>query len=452
MTIIQAKYRQLAPRSDFLSDVVVLAQAWKKTHTAIRKHNWYADMLELDCSTVDLQRQLADWAESVASNTFKPEFMRLVPAPKNSRWDFPEVPPLDVLDILGMDVDALVNPNRDVRFEAWGVAETDAEDGQKKREQKLRPLAHLSIRDQTLATAVMLCLADAVETAQGDTSERDGLKAQKAGTFSYGNRLHCRWDSTAKPRPRACFGWGNSRTYSQYFQDYRVFLARPRGVCAELSAQVPAGRELYVVSLDIKSFFDRVDRTALVEQLKQLYAEFVESFSLPASLMADDEFWKVAERIFSWQWESADQQHAPLISPDSPLPTGLPQGLIASGFLANAYMVGFDRLMGEAINALIPASDFIIRDYCRYVDDIRLVVEARRGEDAERLAHDISARLDELLKRHIMQIGAQIPLVLNDEKTAVTPYKSISAQNNLSALMELLQEAISGTFDLDSLA
>lgn len=452
MTIIQAKYQQLAPRSDFLSDVVVLAQAWKKTHTAIRKHNWYADMLELDCSTVDLQRQLADWAESVASNTFKPEFMRLVPAPKNSRWDFPEVKPLDMADILDMDVESLANPDRDERFEAWGVAETDAEDGQKKREQKLRPLAHLSIRDQTLATAVMLCLADAVETAQGDTSERDGLKAQKAGVFSYGNRLHCRWDSSVKPRPRALFGWGNSRTYSQYFQDYRVFLARPRGVCAELSAQVPAGRELYVVSLDIKSFFDRVDRTALVGQLKLLYAEFAESFSLPASLSADDEFWKIAERIFSWQWESADQQHAPLISPDSPLPMGLPQGLIASGFLANAYMVGFDRLMGEALNALSPENDFIIRDYCRYVDDIRLVVEARRGEDAERLARDISGRLDELLKRHIMQIGAKAPLVLNEEKTAVTPYKSISAQNNLSALMELLQEAISGTFDLDSLA
>ena len=102
-----------------------------------------------------------------------------------------------------------------------------------KRALKLRPLAHLSIRDPNLATDVMLCHADAVESAQGDTSERDGLKAQKAGVFSYGNRLHCRWDATTSLSPRAHFGWGNSRIYSQYFQDYRMFLARPRGVCAE---------------------------------------------------------------------------------------------------------------------------------------------------------------------------------------------------------------------------
>ncbi|MCC8986776.1 MAG: hypothetical protein LM523_03540 [Candidatus Contendobacter sp.] len=222
MSIIQTKYQQLSPRGEFLADVVVLAQAWKKAHTYIRKHNWYADVLELDCSVIDLERQLAEWAEEIASGAFRPKPMMLVPAPKNARWDFP-------------------NENGAERFEAWGVA-----DKQGKRVQKLRPLAHLSIRDQSLATAVMLCLADAVESAQGDTSERNGLKAQQQGVFSYGNRLHCRWDSSARPRPRAFFSWGNSDTYSRYFQDYRIFLARPRGVCADLSDRLAAGRELYI--------------------------------------------------------------------------------------------------------------------------------------------------------------------------------------------------------------
>lgn len=33
---------------------------------------------------------------------------------------------------------------------------------------ELRPLAHVSLRDQVVTTAIMLCLADLVETLQGD--------------------------------------------------------------------------------------------------------------------------------------------------------------------------------------------------------------------------------------------------------------------------------------------
>lgn len=451
MTLIQAKYQQLAPRGDFLKDVVILAQAWKKTHTAIRRHNWYADMLELDCSTVDLQQKLVEWAAAVGSEAFKPEPMLLVPAPKNTRWDFPEPKPLSIEQLLNVDINSLPDVDGDERFEAWGVAETPSSDGKMKREQKLRPLAHLSIRDQTLATAVMLCLADAVESAQGDTSERDGLKAQKAGVFSYGNRLHCRWDATTSSSPRAHFGWGNSRIYSQYFQDYRMFLARPRGVCAELSSRVPAGRELYVVSLDIKSFFDCVDRQALIGQLKLLYGEFAASFSLPEQCQADDQFWKMADRIFDWEWDPDDQRHAPRFSADEVLQVGLPQGLIASGFFANAYMVGFDRLLRSEINADNSTGDFVIKDYCRYVDDIRLVIEARWQEDTGHLESRVKELVSNVLKKHCDSMGAASSLLLNGDKTAATPYRSISAQNNLSALMELLQEAISGTFDHDSL-
>ncbi|WP_207888689.1 hypothetical protein, partial [Pseudomonas sp. 30_B] len=54
--------------------------------------------------------------------------------------------------------------------------------------QKLRPLAHVAIRDQTLATAVMMCLAEAIESHQGDTTEGDLTKLRKLGVVSYGNR------------------------------------------------------------------------------------------------------------------------------------------------------------------------------------------------------------------------------------------------------------------------
>jgi len=51
-------------------------------------------------------------------------------------------------------------------------------------------------------------------------------------------------------------------------------------------------------------------------------------------------------------------------------PPGLPQGLIASGFFANAYMVGFDRMLDKAIGT--DFSGAVGRDDCGYVDDIRL--------------------------------------------------------------------------------
>lgn len=296
----------------------------------------------------------------------------------------------------------------------------------------------------------MLCLADAVESAQGDTSERNGLKAQQQGVFSYGNRLHCRWDSSTRPRPRAYFSWGNSCTYSQYFQDYRAFLARPRGVCADLSARLATGRELYIIALDIKSFFDCIDRSALIGQLKMLYSEFAKDFGLPEEFHADEDFWRKTGQVFCWTWRRDDLHFAPLINGTDSLPMGLPQGLIASGFFANAYMVGFDRLLGAAINADNSAAGFRIRDYCRYVDDIRLVVEAELQNDAG-VPTAIHEFVSKLLQEHCKAISADKELTLNGGKMTATPYRSTSAQSNLSALMEMLQEAISGTFDLDSL-
>lgn len=446
MDVIQAKYRQLAPQASYLKDPVILAQAWKKTHTAIRRHNWYADVLELDCSTIDLERQLAEWALAMEDEAFKPTPMMLVPAPKNGRWAFPEPQAQSIDDILAGDIDDLPDRDGDAPFDAWQVRL----DGNGDRAQKLRPLAHLTIRDQTLASAVMLCLADAIESAQGDTAERDPLKAQKQGVFSYGNRLHCSWDATSRPNSRATFGWGNSRTYSQYFQDYRTFLARPRKVCAELSPRLPAGKELFVVALDLKSFFDCIDRKALIGQLRRLHEEHVHAFGLPAQIQADEEFWCLTERIFGWEWRAEDHSHAPTVMGNgNTLPEGLPQGLIASGFFANAYMVGFDRLLGKAIGTDLGGA--AIRDYCRYVDDIRLVVEADWRQDTQALAEQVQNLAEDHLQSHLEAIGATAKLALNKEKSTVTPYRSISKQNNLSALMDMLQEAISGTFDLDSL-
>lgn len=88
MSVVSTKYQKLLPTLDYLSDPVVLAQAWKKTHTYIRSHNWYADTLELDASAFNLEKDLERLSNDLRTGTYQPEPMRLVPAPKSQDWTF----------------------------------------------------------------------------------------------------------------------------------------------------------------------------------------------------------------------------------------------------------------------------------------------------------------------------------------------------------------------------
>ena len=55
MRLINEKYRALKPTLEYLTDEVIIAQAWKKTHGYIRSFNWYADTLELDTSALCIE-------------------------------------------------------------------------------------------------------------------------------------------------------------------------------------------------------------------------------------------------------------------------------------------------------------------------------------------------------------------------------------------------------------
>ena len=52
-------------------------------------------------------------------------------------------------------------------------------------------------------------------------------------------------------------------------------------------------------------------------------------------------------------------------------------GLVSAGFFANAFLIEFDEKVGQLIGGkLSPMSSIIVHDYCRYVDDLRLVISA----------------------------------------------------------------------------
>jgi len=420
MSVVDSRYDKLFPRARIVQDEVVLAQAWKKTHTFVRRYNWYADVLELDVSGVCLPENLAAWSADVAGGNYATDAAWLVPAPKNGVWCFAP--------------------------ESEGGWQPQRSDGD--QAPVMRPLAHIGVREQSIATAVMLCLADCIESAQGDTS-LPAESAAEMGVFSYGNRLFCNW---SKDHAYASFAWGNSNTYSRYFQDYQKYVERPLTIAKKVEAGADA--KVFIVSLDLSAFFDNVDIALLVEKLKVAYKEFFDN-SEGDLQPADDAFWDIALRALSFKWRDEDLALSSLFR-DGVLPIGLPQGLVASGFFANAYLLDFDREIGSFIGRKPRGGSFRIHDYCRYVDDLKLVISVGTNDkmphDLARLGEEITGWVQGLLKKHTTPIEPSgTYLRLNAKKTQLETLVEIGAESGTGARMKTLQRQLSGPFDLDSL-
>ncbi|KQT36170.1 RNA-directed DNA polymerase [Methylophilus sp. Leaf414] len=398
MSLINPKYGQLKPTLEYLSDPVVLAQAWKKSHSYIRSHNWYADTLELDASTFNLEQSINDWSEELKNQTYKPSPMRLVPAPKADIWDFEKKQ--DRWDW---------KPKKDSGSEA------------------LRPLAHICIKDQTIATAIMMCVADAVESIQGPTVDKKKVS-------NYGNRLLCKWDDE---RTKATFRWGNSSTYSKYYKDYQRFLERSyeRAANEKLFLDIfDSEKTLYEIHLDMSAFYDSIHREQLILELRQLVDTF---YKIPKK--ETDSFWHVVEKAFNWEWHKDDYSLNDCLKVKLKN-DGLPQGLVASGFLANVYLIAFDKACKSLQS--VRQSDFSIHDYCRYVDDLRLIISV-----------DISKEIseDEIKKQLVEKLQKLLPIgiTLNPDKTKIIPWKG--EQGETVRQMEGIQSLASGPIDMDSL-
>lgn len=402
MKIINKKYHALKPNLDYLTDEIIIAQAWKKTHGYIRAFNWYADTLALDISALTIEENAKVWAKSIEELRPLNE-LELVPAAKSEKWDINE--------------------------KGWNPPGK-----REKGKLPLRPLAHITIRDQTWASAIMLCLADAVETAQGDCSHQQQTysQAREKGVFSYGNRLVCEWKNQ-----KAWFRWGNSNTYRKFFSDYQNFLKRPFELGRE-ALNSGDSNNIFIVNLDLKQFFNNIEIPLLIKRLKKISKEFGHE--------VDDKFWLSVEHVFGWRWSD----DAKLVSEYlglGKLDGGIPQGLVAAGFLANAYLLDFDKALGEKIGSTIPLSNekLLLIDYCRYVDDLRLVVSTDNITIAE---------IKELLNKWIsklLKMSAGESLQLNDSKTKVNQLDDLDNNNSLTNRIRTLQNDLSGPTDRDSL-
>lgn len=374
----------------------VLVQAWKKAHDYVRTNNWYGDVLDLALSNVRLPSTIKS-IEHELQNThnLKSQQARLVLAPKSTPWE--------------------------VSAKGWQP--------KKNEKQRLRPLAHVSIRDQVIATAFLMCIADKLETSQGNP-EWDFATCRRKGMVSYGHRL-----LTDQVDDRLHYRWGNAVYYRGYFQDYKSFINRPYQVIEEVFS---SSQDWVIVSADLSQFYDRV-------RPSQLYAKTVKLLNGEAT----KEFLDAFKGFFYWNWHQDDvddalkyaQNAEPLIIEGFDK-LALPQGLAASGFFANLFLVDFDKAVVGSIGKSIGRSWQIV-DYCRYVDDLRLVLRLSSETPVDQIQKEITQAL-----QGIATISAP-GVLLNERKTSLLSGRNASSRIVvLAESMKAIQTRVSGTIDL----
>ena len=435
MQLIDEKYQKLKPTFEYLSNEVVIAQAWKKTHSYMRTHNWYADTLALDISALGLEQNLEIWAKNISK---APHPLELVPAAKSEEW------------VIDKELGWVPKASLKQKCEHKGKCDKETAIGcknlpseeycdkdidlvhRRKEKPPIRPLANLTIKDQTLASAAMLCLADVVEDAQGDCSESDFSKAQRNQVYSYGNRLLCDWE-----KGPAWFRWGNSQIYRKFFTDYQNFLKRPVSIGRDVANAQGTSDLVYVISLDLEKFYDNIDRTKLLQRLEKLVSiKKVES---------SKDFWGALNQITCWQWDQEAVVRAKELG--ITLGDGLPQGLVAAGFFANAYMLDFDQKMGACCGKEIPADEnIILHDYCRYVDDLRVVISIASDDHYDNVQKSVLGWIKSVFK----DLGEE-KLRLNEKKVSITALSDLDNAGSLAQRVKHLQHELSGPADRDVL-
>lgn len=321
---------KLTPDLDLLREEYVLIQAWKKTASHIRQRSWTVDTLALDHASMNLQSFIGGIRERLLScDTWQNEPLRMVVAPKSQDWHLPN-----------------------------GVWEPRVK---KEIAKRIRPLAYVKLADQVVATALMLCIADRVETRQGDTRGKIEDAHVRQSVNSYGNRLFC-----DRENGDLTHRWGSGKLYRAYYQDYRTFLSRPETVANLLS---PSKSERVIVSADLKQFYDRVRPSMMVEALDRIKC-----------CNDDKRFYSMATSVLDWSWDSRDQKDVNEYANQSDIADfnriSLPQGLVAAGFFANVLLLTFDEAMRSFFDSDIHQRVRLL-DACRYVDDLKILVEIR---------------------------------------------------------------------------
>ena len=391
----------LHPNLEILQEEYLLVEAWKKTVAHMRAHNWFADTLEIDRASIDLPRFLKNLARRMYDPSgFETRSLRLVPAPKSHRWIF-----TNAGDRVNWEPE--IDPN--------GLGP------------RVRPLAHVDLSDQVAATAILLCLADRVETEQGNPAASLVDAVHRRQVVSYGNRLLCDVDGG-----RLNHRWGSRTLYRSFFQDYRTFLSRPSVAAESVSGD---GEDIVIVQSDLRNFYDRVRPALLAQKIHALRLEG-----------EHNDFFDLAEKVLTWRWDPRDQASVNAHAEREGIPdfadVALPQGLASAGFFANVVLLDFDHRLVDSFSREIFTGAFLV-DATRYVDDLRIVLKLNSARDLSEVENDTSAWLTSLVKD-------EPGVTVSTEKTHAAHFGVHVNRPTVrqSDRMTRIQSAVSGGFDV----
>src|SRR5208337_518718 len=91
----------------------------------------------------------------------------------------------------------------------------------------------------------------------------------------------------------------------------------------------------------------------------------------------------------------------------------LPQGLVASGFFSNAFLLDFDEAVCNEFDNWNDDNQWQLVDFCRYVDDMRIVIRLA-DKSSEMKEEEITQFVSAFLIRHLATHAEG--LTLNPEK------------------------------------
>lgn len=358
-------------RAENIYNLSVLTQAWKKINIFMRNDNWYTDFLELDNYSFNLEKRISNLSSNFNNEILKRNEIDLIPVPKNNPWKIGDT---------------------------WNIISDCSENSEPI---ELRRVAKISIDNQIFSMSVLMNLAELVENMQGYINSDPIISAQKK-VYSYGNRLDCHWEFDGE-KFKSYFKTGSKDTYEKYQKNYNLFINRPTAICKYYNEGLDLSKKMVIVSLDLKNFYDSIHLPTLYKKVDAL---------VPRRTNSD--FLKYVSSIL--KWTNNDEEF-----------NGLPQGLAASGFFANLFLIDFDNAIGKQIVTLKKNeqksnndSNFIIRDYCRYVDDLRIVLEVKKDQSVE----EIKSRIHEIVDEIITSYYPGTDLKLRDSKTKVSEYLS----------------------------
>ena len=263
--------------------------------------------------------------------------------------------------------------------------------------------------------------------------------------MSYGNRLYCTYQEDDEGSVKAEHNYGATSVYSKYFTDYRKFLQRPYHFAAKALTEKSPDEEVYLVELDLSQFFDRISREKLIQEINRVAQE-----NQDIIIREND----ISQALFSsfrdWEWSDCAKKAYDICESGGFKigPNGLPQGLVSSGFFSNIYMLRFDTEMQKYIDEGVPdefQENLTLIDYCRYVDDMRLVISGpKRSKDNP----DPIKKIQDTIKKWLVPEFDKLDLKLNSEKTKVEIFRG--KNKGISSALEGIQSNLSGPLSLES--